>query len=77
MFGVVMLVFIYRKPIIAFYVRVVSISLALLWGVRVVLQIVWPQGSMTPALQFGMLSAFIAVFVLFAFSSFMIHEADR
>jgi hypothetical protein len=32
MFGAIMLIFIYRKPIITFYVRVISISLALLWA---------------------------------------------
>jgi len=39
-----------------------------LWLVRVVLQIVYPQGSMSPALQYGMLTCFIIVLLLFTFS---------
>jgi hypothetical protein len=77
MFGAIMLIFIYRKPIITFYVRVISISLALLWGIRVVLQIIWPQGSMTPAIQYGMLSTFIVVCVLFVTSSCMVRGLEH
>lgn len=32
-----------------------------LWLARVMMQVVYPQGSMSPALQYGMLVAFIAV----------------
>ena len=74
-FGAIMLVFIYRKPVVAFYARSISISLSLLWGIRVVLQLVWPQGSMTPVLQYGMLGVFILVFMLFVISSCLIQDA--
>ena len=73
-FGAIMLVFIYRKPIVAFYARSISISLSLLWGIRVVSQLIWPQGSMTPALQYGMLSVFVLVFILFVSSSCLIQD---
>lgn len=73
-FGVVMLVFIYRRPVVAFYVRSISISLTLLWGIRVASQVIWPQGSMNPALQFGMLGIFVLVFMLFVFSSFLVQD---
>jgi hypothetical protein len=73
-FGAIMLVFMYRKPVTAFYARSISISLSLLWGIRVVVQLIWPQGSMTPALQYGMLGIFILVFVLFVVSSCLVRE---
>ncbi len=34
---------------------------SVLWLTRVALQLVYPQGSMNPVLQYGMLSAFIVV----------------
>lgn len=37
-----------------------------LWLTRVVLQVVWPQGSMNPMLQYGMLSAFVLVALCYA-----------
>lgn len=37
-----------------------------LWFTRVLMQIIRPQGSMSPALQYSMLSSFIIVFLCFA-----------
>ena len=34
---------------------------SILWITRVTFQIIYPQGSINPALQYGMLSAFIIV----------------
>jgi uncharacterized membrane protein YidH (DUF202 family) len=73
--GAVMLVFLHRKPMVTFYARSISISLTLLWGLRVALQLIWPQGSITPALQYGMLGVFVMVFVLFAYSSCFMQDA--
>jgi hypothetical protein len=74
-FGTIMLVFIHRRPVAVFYARSISISLSLLWGIRVVMQLIWPQGSMNPALQYGMLGVFVLVFVLFVVSSCLIQDA--
>ena len=41
---------------------------SILWFVRVIMQIIFPQGSFNPLLQYGMLASFIIVFMLFAFS---------
>lgn len=76
-FGVVMLVFIHRKPMVTFYARSMSISLTVLWGLRVALQLIWPQGSMVPALQYGMLGVFVMVFAMFAYSSCFLRDASR
>jgi hypothetical protein len=75
--GAVMLVFTHRKPMITFYARSISISLTVLWGLRVALQLIWPQGSMVPALQYGMLGIFIMVFAMFAYSSCFLRDASR
>jgi len=75
-FGAVMLVFIYRKPMITFYARTMSISLTLLWGMRVAMQLIWPQGSITPALRYGMLAIFMLTFALFAVSSCFMRDAS-
>jgi len=39
-----------------------------LWMTRVVLQLVYPQGSANPVLQYGMLSAFIVVLLCYVAS---------
>jgi hypothetical protein len=73
--NIFLLVFIHRRPVAVFYARSISISLSLLWGIRVVMQLIWPQGSMNPALQYGMLGVFVLVFVLFVVSSCLIRDA--
>jgi hypothetical protein len=73
-FGAVMLVFVYRKPTSTFHVRSIAVALSVLWAVRVLLQVIWPQGSMAPALQYGLLITFILVFAAFLLSSFLIRE---
>jgi hypothetical protein len=55
-----------------FYVRSMSMALAVLWAVRVVVQIVSPEGTPSAPLQYGMLTAFILLFLLFAGASFII-----
>lgn len=39
-----------------------------LWAIRVVMQFVFPQGTINPALRYGMLIAFIGIFLCFACS---------
>ncbi len=72
--GAVMLVFTHRRPMVTFYARSISISLTVLWGLRVALQLIWPQGSMNPALQYGMLGIFVMVFAMFAYSSWFLRD---
>jgi len=49
-----------------FAVIVMLVLNVVLWAVRVGMQIVFPQGSLSPVLQYGMLTAFVIVFGLFA-----------
>ena len=44
----------------------------ILWLVRVLLQIIHPQGSMRPRLEYGMLSSFIIVFLCYLISLVLI-----
>jgi hypothetical protein len=78
MFGALLLIFTFRKPVNGFYAWSMSMSLAVLWAVRVVVQIVSPQGTPFPPLQYGMLTAFILVFQLSSssFSSFLIVDDE-
>jgi hypothetical protein len=73
-FGVLMVVFVFRKPAVTFYIRCIAVTLTLLWGIRVFAQVVWPQGSINPVVQYGMLGVFIITFVLFAASTFLIKD---
>lgn len=40
---------------------------SVLWVTRVVLQVIHPQGSMNPAIQYGMLAAFVVISLCFLF----------
>jgi len=43
-----------------------------LWLTRVVFQLVYPQGSANPVLQYGMLATFTVVFLCYAISLFFV-----
>jgi len=54
-------------PGVGRYTLLVALGAAcVLWMTRVAMQVVYPQGSMAPALQHGMLAAFVAVFACYA-----------
>jgi len=49
------------------YIVLMAMS-SVLWLVRVIMQLVYPQGSINPSLQYGMLASFIITFLLFTLS---------
>ena len=61
LFGVVNILFIYKDKSNRYSIIVMLAATSILWITRVIFQIVYPQGSLNPALQYGMLSAFIIV----------------
>src|SRR3990170_178066 len=61
LFGIVNILFIYGDKSNRYSIIVMLTTTSILWITRVALQIIYPQGSMNPALQYGMLSAFIIV----------------
>lgn len=58
-------IFLYRQPVDVFYLRVQLLMLTLLWGLRVIMQLAYPQGTINPVLQYGMLGAFLLSFGVF------------
>ena len=61
LFGLVNLLLAHGPSADRYSILVVLGATCALWATRVVLQIVYPQGSMGPALQYGMLLAFVLV----------------
>ena len=65
--GAANLIFVYAVRHIPSLAVMLALS-AILWAVRVILQLIYPQGSANPMLQYGMLAAFILTFLCFAVS---------
>jgi hypothetical protein len=65
--GIANMLFVYFAPT-RFALIVMFAMSSLLWAVRCFFQIIYPQGSTNPVLQYGMLSAFILVFLCFLIS---------
>jgi hypothetical protein len=61
LFGVVNILFIYGDKSNRYSIIVMLAATSILWITRVIFQIIYPQGSINPILQYGMLSAFIIV----------------
>lgn len=69
--GIANILFIYFSPTRFSLVVMLAIT-NILWAVRCIFQIVYPQGSYSPSLQYGMLSAFILIFACFLISLFFV-----
>jgi hypothetical protein len=61
LFGIVNILLIYGNKSNNYSIIVMLTATSILWIARVTLQIIYPQGSINPALQYGMLSAFSIV----------------
>jgi hypothetical protein len=61
LFGIVNLLFIYGDKSNRYSIIVILAATCIMWVTRSVFQLLYPQGSMSPVLQYGMLSAFIIV----------------
>jgi hypothetical protein len=68
LFGAVNALLVWRKRPDRYSMGIVLAATCVLWATRVVLQLVYPQGSASPVLQHAMLGAFIAVFLCYATS---------
>jgi len=65
LFGVVNTLFIYGDKSNRYSIIVMLAATSILWITRVIFQIIYPQGSINPILQYGMLSAFIIVWLCY------------
>jgi hypothetical protein len=68
LFGALNLLFILDGKANRYSIILLLAATCVLWLTRVVLQLVYPQGSINPALQYGMLTAFILITLCYLFS---------
>lgn len=71
LFGVVNILFIYGDKSNRYSIIVMLAATSILWITRVAFQIIYPQGSINPILQYGMLSAFIIVSLCYIISLYI------
>jgi hypothetical protein len=71
LFGIMNLLFIYGGKANRYSVIVMLAATCILWLARVFLQVIYPQGSLYPRLQYGMLAAFILVSLCYVISLIM------
>jgi hypothetical protein len=68
LFGAMNMLFIYGGRSNRYSRIVMLAATCILWMTRLVSQLVYPQGTMNPVLQYGMLSAFILVCLCYVIS---------
>jgi len=61
LFGLVNILLVYGDRSNRYSIIVILSATSLLWLTRVAFQLIYPQGSLYPGLQYGMLSAFVLV----------------
>ncbi len=66
LFGAANLLVVYCAPQEKFSLIVLLSASGILWATRSIWQVIYPQGAMIPAVQYGMLLTFILVFFCFA-----------
>ena len=77
LFGVVNILFIHGTNSNRYSVTVMLSATSILWLVRSVLQVAYPQGSQNPAIQYGMLVLFIATLLCFSVPLLIISSQKR
>lgn len=71
LFGIVNILLIYGDKSNRYSIIVMLAATCILWITRLAFQLIYPQGSMNPVLQYGMLSAFIIVSLCYIISLYM------
>jgi hypothetical protein len=61
--GVINIILVWKDPWEIFSLIVVIAASAFLWLNRIILQLIFPQGSQSKALQYGMLTVFSVIFL--------------
>jgi hypothetical protein len=69
--GIANILFVFKKPQDRFSTIVILSISTILWTTRLILQIIYPQGSQNSVIQYSMLFVFILVFVCFLISLFL------
>jgi hypothetical protein len=65
LFGIVNMLLVYGDKSNRYSIIVVLAATCILWLTRSSFQIIYPQGSLYPGLQYGMLSAFVIIFLCY------------
>ena len=68
LFGVVNILLVYGDKSNRYSITVVLAATCILWLTRLAFQVLYPQGSLYPGLQYGMLSAFVIVTLCYLIS---------
>ena len=68
LFGMVNILLIYGDKSNRYSIIVMLAATSILWLTRVAFQVIYPQGSLYPGLQYGMLSAFMIVALCYIIS---------
>ncbi len=68
LFGIVNILLIYGGRSNRYSIIVMLAATCILWVTRVAFQVIYPQGSLYPGLQYGMLSAFVIITLCYLIS---------
>jgi hypothetical protein len=68
LFGVMSILLVYGDRSNRYSIIVMLTATCVLWITRVAFQVIYPQGSLYPGLQYGMLSAFVIVSLCYSIS---------
>ena len=68
LFGIVNILLIYGDRSNRYSIMVMLAATCVLWLTRVSFQVIYPQGSLYPGLQYGMLSAFVIITLCYLIS---------
>ena len=69
--GIVNILLVYGGKANRYSIIVMLATTSLLWLTRVLLQVIYPQGSLLPGLQYGMLAAFTLISLCYVISLIM------
>lgn len=73
LFGVINIIFIYFHPERFSLLVMLTVS-SILWILRCTLQIIQPQGSFNPWVQYGMLVAFVIILLCYIVSLYLVYK---
>jgi hypothetical protein len=68
LFGIVNILFVYGGKSNRYSIIVMLAATSILWLTRVFLQVIYPQGSLVPGFQYGMLVAFTMISLCYVIS---------
>lgn len=68
LFGIVNILLVYGDKSNRYSIIVMLTATCVLWITRIIFQVIYPQGSLYPGIQYGMLSAFMIVALCYLIS---------